>query len=412
LIKIKRWRVDKVDKMDIDKMDKIEELLTRRVEKIYPSKKALEKVLRSGKKLKLYLGIDPTATRLHLGHTIPLRSLQAFADLGHEAILLFGTGTVLVGDPSERKKGRKLITDKEITENIKTWKEQVKPLIDFAKVKVRYNGDWINKMNIKDFIRLGSKLSATQLFKRDNFQKRIEAGDNVCYHETIYPLLQGYDSVVMNVDLEIGGTDQTFNMLIGRELQHKINKKEKFVLTTKMIMGTDGKKMSKTSENCIWLTDTPQNMYGKIMSIGDSLIGDYFEFFTSLALDKIEAIKKQMKTKNPMVYKKQLALAITRQFHGREKANIAQKDFEIKFQKREVPKKIKNVKLKIKNWNVVDLLVETKLAPSKSEAKRLIQQGAVKVNGSTINHQSLIINHHDIINIGKRKWVRINGIRY
>lgn len=278
-------------------MDKIEEVLTRRVEKIYPSKEALEKVLRSGKKLRLYLGIDPTAVKLHLGHTVPLRTLQEFANLGHETILLFGTGTVLVGDPSQRATGRKLITEKEINKNIKTWKDQVKPIIDFEKVKIKYNGDWLTKLTLKDIIKIGSKISSVKLFKRDNFTRRIKSGDTVWWHETMYPLLQGYDSVVMNVDLEIGGTDQTFNMLIGRELQRKMNKKEKFVLTVKMIAGTDGKPMSKTSNNCIWLIDNPKDMFGKIMNISDDLIGDYFEFFTDIPMEKVAVIKEKIKEK-------------------------------------------------------------------------------------------------------------------
>ncbi len=386
-------------------MDKIDELLTRRVDKVYPSKKALEKVLRSGKKIRLYLGIDPTATRLHLGHTVPLRTLQAFADLGHEAILLFGTGTVLVGDPSEREKGRKLITDKEIEENIKTWKDQVKPIIDFTKVKIKYNGDWLLKLGLKEIINLASNISAIQLFKRKNFTTRLKKGDTVWYHETMYPLLQGYDSVVMDVDLEIGGTDQTFNMLVGRELQRKLNNKEKFVLTNKMIVGTDGKNMSKTSGNCIWLTDSPDDIYGKIMSITDDLIANYFEFFTATPLDKISSFRKEMKVKNPMQYKKQLALEITRQFHGLEKAKQARKKFKEVFQNREVPEKITTVEVKSKN--IVDVLVEAQLASSNSDAKRLISQNAVKINQSIINNQQSTINAGDVINVGKKRWIKI-----
>ncbi|MCG2692026.1 tyrosine--tRNA ligase, partial [Microgenomates group bacterium] len=220
----------------------IDEVLTRGVEQILPSKEGLKKLMQT-KKIRLYLGIDPTAKGLHLGHTVPLRKLQQFADLGHEVILLFGTGTVLVGDPSGRDKGRKLITQKEIEENIKTWKKQVSPILNFKKIKLKQNGDWLLKLSLKELIQIASKISAIQLFKREMFQRRLKLGDTVWYHETLYPLLQGYDSVVMDVDLEIGGTDQTFNMLIGRELQQKINHKEKYVLAGKMIMGTDGQPM-------------------------------------------------------------------------------------------------------------------------------------------------------------------------
>ncbi|OGD58976.1 tyrosine--tRNA ligase, partial [Candidatus Beckwithbacteria bacterium RIFCSPLOWO2_02_FULL_47_23] len=257
----------------------IDEVLTRGVEQILPSREGLKQLM-AKKKIKLYLGIDPTATNLHLGHTVMLRKLQQFADLGHEAILLFGTGTVLVGDPSQRATGRKLITQAEIDKNVATWKDQVKPIIDFNKVKIMYNAEWLLKLNLRDIIKIASHISAVQLFKREMFQRRLKQGDTVWYHETMYPLLQGYDSVVMDVDLELGGTDQTFNMLVGRELQQKINGREKFVLAGKMIMGTDGQPMSKTSGNCIWLTDSAQDMFAKLMAVRDELMPDYFEFFT------------------------------------------------------------------------------------------------------------------------------------
>ncbi len=400
-------------------MDKISEILQRRTDKIYPNKKALEKLLRSKKKIRVYLGIDPTATRLHLGHTVPLRTLQAFADLGHEAILLFGTGTVLVGDPSERATGRKLITEKEIKKNITTWKKQVKPIINLKKVKIKYNGDWLTKLTLKDLINLGSKISALQLFKRDNFTRRIKAGDTVWYHETMYPLLQGYDSVVMNVDLEIGGTDQTFNMLIGRELQKKINNKKKFVLTTKMILGTDGKQMSKTSGNCIWLTDSSQDMYGKIMRVQDELIPDYFEFFTTTPLEEIEKIKKNLTNSNtnPMEYKKQLAWEITKQFHGSKKADQTQEEFEKVSQKGQLPEKIQIVDLSHLNLNNQILFEISKNIKtvddsfkSNGEIKRMIEQGGVKWNGEKITDPKFIIkkiSNGDIWQWGKRTFRKI-----
>lgn len=392
-------------------MDKIDELLTRRVDKIYPSRSALEKVLRSGKKIKLYLGIDPTASRLHLGHTIPIRKLQEFADLGHEVILLFGTGTVLVGDPSQREKGRKLITEAEIKKNIDGWKKQIKPFIDFHKVKIKYNADWIANLSIKEIIKLGSKISAVQLFKRKSFTDRIKAGNPVWYYETMYPLLQGYDSVVMNVDLEIGGSDQMFNMLIGRELQQKINHKEKFVLTVKMILGTDGKTMSKTSNNCIWLTDKPKDIYGKVMKLQDQLIPSYFEAFTNLSPPKLIKIKKELTktTTNPMVYKKQLALKITAQIYGLKKASQAEQIFERTIQKHQIPAKIPFFQVKNMNSKTTILMVITSLVPSKSrsEAKRLIKQKAIKINHQIITDGQQVVKKNDFVQIGRRKWVKI-----
>jgi len=393
-------------------MDKIDELLTRRVEKIYPSPKALEKVLRSGKKIKLYLGIDPTATRLHLGHTVGLRKLMEFAELGHQTILLFGTGTVLVGDPSLREKGRKLISEKEIEKNIKTWKKQVQPIIDFKKVKIQYNGDWLTKLGLKEIIEIGSKISSVQLFKRKSFTKRIKRGDTVWYHETLYPLLQGYDSVQMNVDLEIGGTDQTFNMLIGRELQKKFNNKEKYVLSFPMVDGTDGHPMSKTRGNCIWLTDNSKDVYGKIMSIADKQIGDYFEFFTQTPIKEVKTIKQtvEKQSQNPIKFKKQLAFEITKQLHGQKKAQQAQEEFEKVFQKGKKPSQIKTIDLADtkNNWKLSDLLVKTNLTSSKSQAKRLIKQGAVEINDKKIlKNKKIKINGGEIIKTGKRKIIKI-----
>ncbi|OGC67471.1 tyrosine--tRNA ligase, partial [candidate division WWE3 bacterium RIFCSPLOWO2_02_FULL_53_10] len=213
---------------------------------------------------------------------IGLRKLMDFANLGHEVIFLFGTGTVLVGDPSLRDSGRKGITQEEIEKNIKDWKRQAAPLVDFEKVAIKQNGDWLVPLTLKDIIKIASNISALQLFKRDMFQRRLRRGDTVWYHETMYPLLQGYDSVVMDVDLEVGGTDQEFNMLIGRDLQRKMNNKEKYVLCTPMILGTDGKQMSKSSGNCVWLDDSPQDMFGKIMSMPDNQTVPYLTLVTNL----------------------------------------------------------------------------------------------------------------------------------
>ncbi|PIZ88133.1 MAG: tyrosine--tRNA ligase, partial [Candidatus Nealsonbacteria bacterium CG_4_10_14_0_2_um_filter_39_15] len=244
---------------------KISEVLTRGVVEVLPSKEALARLMKR-QRIRLYLGIDPTAPRLHLGHTIPIRKLQEFAELGHEAILVIGTGTVLAGDPSAREKTRILITEKEIKKNIKDWKKQAGKVLDFSKVKIRYNGDWLLKLKLRDIVQIARHISAIKLFQRDMFQERLKKGGTVWTHETLYPLLQGYDSVALNTDLEIGGTDQVFNMLIGRELQEKMRSREKFVLTTPLVLGIDGKPMSKSSGNCVWIEDSASQMFGKIMS--------------------------------------------------------------------------------------------------------------------------------------------------
>jgi len=268
-----------------------EKVLTRAVDQILPDKQNLKDLMKK-KRIRVYLGIDPTSSRLHLGHTINLRKLQEFADSGSEAILVIGTGTVLAGDPSLRDEARKRISQKEIKENIKTWKRQAGKILNFSKVKIKYNGDWILKLKYEDINNIASHISAIKLFQRDMFRRRVKRGDTVWTNETLYPLLQGYDSVYLDVDLEIGGTDQIFNMLIGRELQQKINKREKFVLTSPMILGTDGKPMSKTSGNCIWIEDSANEMYGKIMSIPDELIFDYFELLTRVSMNEITKLMK------------------------------------------------------------------------------------------------------------------------
>lgn len=383
---------------------KIEEVLTRRVEQVLPDKDALKKLMQK-RKIRVYLGIDPTGSKLHLGHTIPLQKLQEFADLGHEAILVIGTGTVLAGDPSLREKARKTINEEEIEKNIKTWKAQAGKILDFSKVKIRYNGDWLLKLNLKDIIKIASKISAAKLFQREMFQRRIKKGGTVWTHEFLYPLLQGYDSVFLKTDLEIGGTDQTFNMLIGRELEEKILHKEKFVLTCPMVLGTDGKPMSKTSGNCIWILDTAQQMYGKIMSIPDNLIFDYFKLLTNLPLDEIEKLKNL----NPREAKARLAKEIVKIYHGEKAAERAKEEFERVFKEKKLPSRIPLINIKEERLNILDLLVKIKMASSKSEAKRLILQKGVKVNGKTEEDWRKIIQikRGMIIQVGKRKFLKV-----
>lgn len=383
--------------------EKINTTLTRGVNNILPSKNALKQII-GKRKIKLYLGIDATGSRLHLGHTIPLRKLIEFSDLGHEAILVFGTGTVLVGDPSERETGRKFISENEVNENIKNWKEQVAPLVDFNKIKIVENGDWLKPLKLKDLVNISSNISAIQLFKRDSFQKRINKGDTVWYHETLYPILQGYDSVVLDVELEIGGTDQEFNMLIGRELQKKMNKKDKFVLTTPMIMGVDGKQMSKTSGNCVWLNDKPNDIYGKLMKIPDDQIIPYMELVTDLSLEQVEKNKEDMKSGklSQIDGKKKLAYAVVNQLHNKQVADEANKYFEKTFQNKSADYE-ETVPL---GKNLAETIAKASNA-SVSEAKRLISQGSVDVNEETITDPTHTPSKGDKIKIGKKKFVKI-----
>ena len=376
------------------------DLLTRRVAKILPSKEGLEKLI-SGKKIRLYQGFDPTFNQLHLGHTIGFRKLMDFARAGHEVIFLFGTGTVLAGDPSERDTGRKLITQEEIDENIKSWKEQVSKIVDFDLVKIRQNGDWLTELKLKDIIKIGSNISATQLFKRENFTRRIAKGDVVWYHETMYPLLQGYDSVVMDVDLEIGGTDQEFNMLIGRELQRKMNDREKFVLTTPMINGVDGKKMSKSVGNCIWLTDKPETIYSKIMSMADDMITTYYELLTDIPMDEIANLDPS----KPIENKKRLAYDITRQLHGEAGAKIGESHYNTVIQPKAAPSEMPELKI-LPNTSILDALKSAELGVSNADIKRTLEQNGVEVDGVKASDPQAIVTGQ-ILKFGKRTYRKI-----
>ncbi len=383
------------------------EVLSRRTFKVLPEEKNLINLMNK-RPVKVYLGIDPTATRLHIGHSIAIRKLMDFANSGHEAILLFGTGTVLVGDPSLRKEAREQISEATIDENIKTWKEQIAPIVDFDKVTIMKNGDWITPMTIKDIIELGSQVSATQLFKRESFTRRIEQGGVVYYHETLYPLLQGYDSVQMEVDAEIGGTDQEFNMLMGRELLKKVKNKEKYVVEVPMILGTDGQQMSKSTGNCVWLDDEPNEMYGKLMSIPDDQIIQYLELCTDLNQSEIDNLKSEIESgNNPRDIKARMAQEVTAVWHDEAKAGAAADFFDSRFRDKDHNATADEVDTKTGDRNVVDLIIELEAASSKSEARRLLEQGAIKRNDNRIEADTIEINSGDIFQIGKRKVYKI-----
>ncbi|MFA5355196.1 MAG: tyrosine--tRNA ligase [Candidatus Paceibacterota bacterium] len=390
-------------------LSKIDEVLSQRVEEVLPKKEGLKKLMQE-RKIRVYLGVDPTGKNLHLGHTIPLRKLQEFADLGHEAILVMGTGTVLAGDPSQRESARPKILEKEIKENIKTWKKQVSNILDFSKVKIRQNGEWLLKLKLKDIIDIASNVSAVRLFQRDMFQKRISSGNTVWLHEVLYPVLQGYDSVFMDVDLEVGGSDQVFNMLVGRELQQKIRKKEKYVLTCPMILGTDGKTMSKTSGNCIWINDSPKDKFGKVMSVPDDLIISYFKNLTNVSLGRISQHKKDLQTgRNPKEVKKELAFEIVKTYNSQREAEEARREFEKIFEEKQAPSEMAEFSFQEKKMNILDLLVKTKMAFSKGEAKRLVVQGGVRIRENTWTDWKgeVELTPGVVINVGKRKFAKI-----
>ena len=389
---------------------KIEEVLTRGVEKILPSKKGLARLM-GERKIRLYLGIDPTSPELHLGHAIPLKKLREFQELGHEVILLFGTFTAQIGDPSERDEERRSLTLEQIKKNMATYRRQATKILDISKVKIKHNADWLAKLTFKNLIEITSHFTASRLLERDMFQRRLRKGGEVWVSEFLYPLMQGYDSVAMDVDLEIGASDQLFNMLVGRKLQKIYNKKEKFILTTPMLLGLDGRKMSKTYSNTVNITDSPDEMYGKIMSLKDELILQYFRLCTEVPEEEIREIEENLKLKktNPRDAKTKLAREIVRVYYGKKVATKAEKEFERIFKGKKLPAKIPKISLGEKKLNILDLLAKTKLAPSKSEAKRLILQKGVKVDGETAADWRMIIQIKKgmIIQIGKRKFLKL-----
>jgi tyrosyl-tRNA synthetase len=388
---------------------KVEEVLTKGVDQILPSKERLKSLMQK-RKIRLYLGIDPTSPKLHLGHAIPLRKLKEFQNLGHEVILLFGAFTAQIGDPSGRDEKRKPLTPAQIKKNMSTYQKQASKILDFSKVKIRYNTDWLSKLNFGDLIKLASHFTISRLLERDMFQERIKKGEEVWLNELLYPLMQGYDSVAMDVDLEIGATDQTFNMLVGRKLQRIYNKKEKFVLTTPMLVGLNGRKMSKTYGNTVNIDDPSNEMYGKLMSLKDELIIDYFKLCTDLPLTEISEIEKKLERKeiNPKEAKTRLAKEIVRIYYGEEAAQKAEQEFERVFREKKLPTTIPQVQIKEKSLNILELLVKTKLISSKSEAKRLILQKAVKINGVLKeNWQEIIeIKKGIVIQVGKRRFIK------
>jgi len=392
-------------------MDKTNELLTRGVANIIPNKESLKKTLTSGKKLNIYLGIDPTATQIHLGHAVPLRKLQALADLGHTVTFLIGDFTALIGDTSDKDSERPVLSKEQIEENFQTYKSQAQKILDFSKVRVRRNSEWLGKLSFEDIIKLCQHFSFGDFASRELIKRRLSEGRYVGLHEGLYPVMQGYDSYFMDTDLHIGGTDQTFNMQAGRILQKDLRKKESYVLTTEFLIGTDGRKMSKSWGNAIWLTDEPNDMYGKIMSIRDDLIVQYFTLGTNVPMAQVAQIEEAIKKgENPMEIKKKLALEIVKELHDEGAAKKAQEHFEKTVQQKEVPTDIPTLKIDGKeSISIVDLLVHIQLATSKSEAKRLVEQGGVEIDTTKIEDPSsqITVKNDMIVRAGKRKFAKL-----
>ena len=392
--------------------NKINEVLSRGVEEVL-IKENLSKRLGTGKKLRIKLGIDPTGSVLHLGHSVVLRKLKDFQDLGHQVIFLIGDFTAKIGDPTGRSATRKPMTDKEIKANMKSYTKQAGLILDMKKVEIRYNSEWLNKLNLQKLIILASKVTYAQMAQRADFKDRIKNDQDLSLQEFLYPMMQGYDSVVLKADVELGGTDQKFNLLMGRQLQKRYDQEPQDIVTCPLLEGlSGGDKMSKSLDNYIALTDIAEEMYGKIMSLTDDLIIRYFSLCIDLPENEIAEMENKLANGeiNPRDLKMKLAYGIVKIYHGDKKAIAAQEYFIKTVQKKEIPESIKNHELQITNWKTFDLLVEIKLAASKSEARRLIEQGGVKIDGRVIkdvNEEIEVTKEGSLIQKGKRGFIRV-----
>ena len=387
----------------------IEEILRRGVEHIYPEPGALKKILMSGKRIRIYCGFDPTGPDLHIGHGNQLRKMAQFQNIGHEVIFLIGDFTAMIGDP-DKLAVRKQLTKKEVLTNFKGWKKQAEAVLNFSgknPVQIKYNSTWLSKLNLGDALHLASKVTVQRMLERDMFEKRLQEGKPIYLHEFLYPLMQGYDSIVMDVDLEIGGNDQTFNMLVGRDLMKSLKNKEKFVLTIKLLVDPTGKKMGKTEGNMVMLTDDADNMFGKIMSVPDEMIIEMFELCTDVSFAEIKKMKEQMQTgANPRNFKLLLAFEIVKIYKGEKEAKAAQENFIKIFTNKETPEEVKSYKVKSKK--LLDILVETNLASSNSEARRVIEQGGVKIDNEVIKDVNFnFTSGEHLIQKGKRFFVKV-----
>ena len=389
-------------------MDAIEELLTRGVENIIPNKEKLRELLVSGKKLNVYLGIDPTATNIHIGHAVPLRKLNAFAQLGHNVTFLIGDFTALIGDTSDKDAERPNLTSEQIQTNFQTYKKQAEKVLDFSKVNVHFNSEWLKDLHFADIVKLCQHFSAGDFVGRELIKKRLTEGKKVGLHELLYPVMQGYDSYFMDTDIQLGGTDQTFNMQAGRVLQKDLRHKESFIIANGFLEGTDGRKMSKTWNNAIWLTDEPNDMFGKIMSLRDELITQYFTLATNATMAKIKEVKERLTAKeNPMTLKIELAHRMVSELYSDKLADDAQEKFGVRFQKGILTQSSLptfSVTALSSRASVSTILVDVEITESKSKAKQLIDQHAVKINNSLVTNETLSseLKSGDIIHAGKK----------
>lgn len=374
----------------------------------------LEKSAKTGNPLLIKYGADPTAPDIHLGHAVVIRKLKAFQELGHIAIFLIGDFTGMIGDPSGKSATRPMLTREEILANAETYKKQIFKLLDPERTDIRFNNEWFEKFGAAEFIKLASHTTVAQILERDDFEKRMSENKSIALHELLYPLVQGYDSVALEADVELGGTDQKFNLLVGRNLQREYAQEAQVIITTPLLEGTDGtQKMSKSLGNYIGIDEPPNEMFGKLMSISDELMWRYYELLTDVHADEINTLRSRCESgaENPRNVKVDLAKRIIKDFHSQQAAQEAEDEFNRRFVQKEIPDEIEEKTLDAGNYNLAELLTNTNLTASKKEAKRLIEQGGVKINGEKATNTNAEIELKDeiLLQVGKRKFLKVKS---
>ncbi len=400
--------------MDIDGV--MSELL-QGVEEVLPSQDALRARLLEGKPLRVKLGVDPTAPDIHLGHTVVLNKLRQFQDCGHEVVFLVGDFTAMIGDPTGKSATRKLLSAEDVAENAQSYRDQVFKILDESKTRFAFNAEWLGLLSAADMIQLAASHTVARMMERDDFKKRFKSGQSIAIHEFLYPLLQGYDSVAMQADVEIGGTDQTFNLLVGRELQRQKSQTQQIVLTMPLLEGTDGvQKMSKSLGNSIGITDQPADMFGKLMSISDELMWRYFDLVSGCSVQAVAQHKDDVAAgKNPRDIKVELATVVVTRFHGAEAAAQAYESFVAQFKRGEIPEDLETIEISADGAEVglPQLLKQAGLVKSTSEGMRMLKQGAVKVDGARVEDvkKTIANGFSGVLQVGRRRFAKVELFR-
>lgn len=374
--------------------------------------KKLEKSVKENKPLTIKLGCDPSRPDLHIGHAVVLNKLRDFQNLGHTAVLIIGDATGMIGDPTGKKKTRPQLTWDETRENGKTYYDQASKILDKDKTKIVYNSEWLNKLSLEDLIGILGKFTVQRILERDDFENRLKSEQEISMHELLYPLMQGYDSYAINADVELGGTDQRFNNLVGRDMQKRFGQEPQIVIVTPLLEGVDGnEKMSKSLDNAIGISDDPKDIFGKTMRVPDPLIYKYFQLGTQVSMEELDSIKKELEdpATNPRDVKRKLGFELVKLYYDEDTAHKAIEEFDQIFIKKEVPDDIPEHKLNGDNIKLIQLMTNTKLSPSNAESRRLIEQGGVSIDGEKVSDVNFMVEPGSefVLKVGKRKFLRV-----